>query len=264
MDLLFTFIPFFIIVCQIGDYRRVKNDSIFKPDPLPGFSHRNLIVLPADVPSRIMYNALSQGADRTQKLLFSRLFYFKDRVVLYGGVGAPALILALEPLLVSGIDQIVFLGLAGSLTPRLKLQSAVIVDSALSEEGTSRHYFPGKKVFEPSPALRSHILSFLKRIQLPCLSASAVSMDSPYRETREWISRQIARGCEMVDMEISSVFALAEYYRIQASAIMIISDQLSHEGHEMHFHKLDDAVRTYFFPIIKKENKIFLNNQDNS
>ncbi|MFO7865378.1 MAG: nucleoside phosphorylase [Candidatus Aminicenantes bacterium] len=231
----------------------MPNESIFKPDPLPGFSCRDLVIIPADVPSRLIQKTLRQCAASTQRMLFSRLFYFKSHAVLYGGIGAPAVTLVLEPLLVSGIQRIIFLGLAGSLTSRLAVKSAAVIDSALSEEGTSRHYFPDKHVFSSSPQLSSRIESLLERQQLPFTRASAVSTDAPYRETPDWIARQTAQGCELVDMEISAVFALSEYYGVQAAALMLVSDRLWGSRHQKHFHHLNGSIRSYFYPFIKNQ-----------
>jgi purine-nucleoside phosphorylase len=259
MDLLFTFSLFFIIFYQIEGCFLVRNESIFKPNPLPDFLYQNLIVIPADVPSRILRKMLTHQATQSRNMLFSHLFYFSNHVVLYGGIGAPGMVLSLEPLLVSGIKRIIFLGLAGSLTPRIALRSAVVVDTALSEEGTSRHYFPERKTFSASLEMRSQMEAFLTMNDLPYAAAAAVSTDAPYRETPEWVHRQVNRGYELVDMEISAVFALSEYYHVQAGALMLISDQLSLKGHDQQFHDLDDCIRTYFYPFIEKDNKFFKN-----
>ena len=238
----------------------MPSESLFKPKPVSGFSHKHLVVIPADVPSRILNRTLKEHAIRSCRVLFGRLFYFERHAVLYGGIGAPALTLVLEPLLVSGAEQILFLGLAGALTPRLLLRSAVVIDSALTEEGTSRHYIPGKKVFSSSPEMSEEMERFLKKKHLPYKRASVVSTDAPYRETEEWISEQSAGGFELVDMEISAVFALSEYYGARAAALTLVSDQLTGKEHKQEFYKLDDTIRSYFFPLIKN-NTI---NQENS
>lgn len=232
----------------------MPNESIFKPAPLQDFSYKDLVVIPADVPSRALKKRLAHRSYRSRSILFSHLFYFDRHAVLYGGIGAPGMILVLEPLLVSGIQRVVFLGLAGSLTSRLPVKSAAVVNSALSEEGTSRHYFPKKNLFSASSKVCSQIHSFLKKNYLPYADAAAVTTDAPYRETPEWISKQIKQGCELVDMEISAVFALCEYYQVQAGAVMLISDQLSQHAHNQQFHKLDDSIRSYFFPFIDNHN----------
>lgn len=239
----------------------MRNISIFKPNPIPGFSYQDLVVIPADVPSRILEKNLIRQADKSRSLLFSRLFYFNNHVVLYGGIGAPGMILLLEPILVSGIKRVVFLGLAGSLIPHLALKSAVVVESALSEEGTSRHYFPHKKTFSSSPEMNTQIKAFLELNHLPYTTGSAVSTDAPYRETPEWISHQVNQGCALVDMEISAVFALSEYYHIKSAALVLISDKLSGKGHKKQFHSLDNSIRSYFFPFIEKNNN-FYNSMD--
>jgi hypothetical protein len=58
-------------------------------------------------------------------------------------------------------------------------------------------------------------------------------------------------------METSAVFALAEYYGLQAAALMLVSDIISEDKHKVGFSSplLHKNIKKYFLPFILKEEK---------
>jgi len=82
-----------------------------------------------------------------------------------------------------------------------------------------------------------------------------VSTDAPYRETKSWLTKKQKNKIDLVDMETSAVFALAEFYRVQAAALMIISDELFSIKwrHKFTSFRLDKKVKEYFIPFIQAE-----------
>ncbi|MFR9804953.1 hypothetical protein ACL02T_22100 [Pseudonocardia sp. RS010] len=62
------------------------------------------------------------------------------------GIGAPLSAIFLEELIALGVRAAVAVGGAGSLVPELTVGHAVVVDSALRDEGTSFHYLPAGRV----------------------------------------------------------------------------------------------------------------------
>ncbi len=231
---------------------RLHEPGLIKPDPIKDFNADRVIYFPLDAPSRPLIRTLKKTASKEITTLFGSLYLLKDKAVLTHCIGAPLAVLALETLVVSGAKEIIIIGFCGSFNPDYRMMSAVSVSRALSEEGTSKHYLPKKKIFHPSPALKNKIESRLRSSSLPFLTGSLVSTDAPFRETRSWLNDQKNKGLALVDMEASAVFALAEFHGIQAAALMIISDEIRSGAwkHGFNSPKLEEKIKEYFIPII--------------
>jgi len=160
--------------------------------------------------------------------------------------------MAYERLIASGSQEIILLGLAGSLSSDLKIGQAVLVEKAIADEGTSRHYFPGKLVFHSSPDLNDRIKRKLRENDLAFSLATVVTTDAPYRETKTWVLQFRKNGAQAVDMETSALLAVASFYGIKASALLIISDEL-YSGHwrsGFSSSLLARKCHDYFYPFI--------------
>lgn len=226
--------------------------SVIQPKPIPGFSRRLAVHLPVDIQSRLFTRTLNRVALDIRFFEEFRAFLLADRVVITHALSAPLAVMALERMIASGAREILLLGFAGSLSPDLRIGEAILIREALAEEGTSRHYFPRPKIFSSSPSLTSRIQKELERRGLRVISGTAVSTDAPYRETRAWISWARSKGAQVVDMETSAVFALAAYHRLQATALLLISDELFGSSWKAGFSSpaLESAGQKYFLPFI--------------
>ena len=231
---------------------RLHEKGIAKPEPIKDFNAEQVIYFPLDAPSRPLIHTVKKTSHKEIKSIFGSVYLLKDKAVLYKCIGAPSAVLALETLVVSGAKEIIIIGFCGSLNPEYRMMSAVSVSRALSEEGTSRHYLPKKKIFHPAPALKKRIESRLQSSNLPFLTGSLVSTDAPYRETHSWLNEKKKKGLDLVDMEASAVFALAEFHGIQAAALMIISDEIWSGVWKPGFNSpgLEKKIKEYFIPII--------------
>lgn len=72
-------------------------------------------------------------------------------VVLQPGVGAPMAAALPEEIIAMGARRFAACGGAGALAPELELGRAVVVDSAVRDEGTSHHYVPASGVIDADP-----------------------------------------------------------------------------------------------------------------
>jgi purine-nucleoside phosphorylase len=81
---------------------------------------------------------------------------------------------------------------------------------------------------------------------------SIVSTDAPYRETKTWMENKQKKGIDIVDMETSALFCLADFHNIKAAALMIISDELFSGKWRPAFNliKLAKKTKEYFFPFL--------------
>lgn len=226
---------------------------IVKPKPLIGWENEKAFYIPVDSPKETILMAIEQGIQKKKKTPLGTLFKSKGNTILYQCIGAPLAVLTLERLIISGAKEIIILGFCGALKPNLQIGDAVSIVKAYSEEGTSSHYFSHRSVYRARNGLRKTTENFLKKKRLPFHIGTIVSTDAPYRESRTWFKQKRSKGIDCVDMETSAVFALAEYYQIAASALMLVSDKLTLSGHRFKFQsfKLERAIKHYFTSLIK-------------
>ena len=227
-------------------------DSLVKPRGFKNLRRKKVVYFPVDSPSHIIRKALKRKAIKVISLGISQLYLLKDKFVLYQLVGAPAAVLCLEGLIASGVKEIIILGFCGSLNSKHPMKSAVCISKTLSEEGTSKHYFARKKYFKPSLNLTNKIRKVLNSHKLPFLAGSIVSTDAPYRETKSWLEQKQKMGIDLVDMETSAAFSLAEFRGVESAALMIVSDELGTGKWKSGFSDpgLDEKIEQYFLPFI--------------
>jgi len=227
-------------------------DSIVKAKPFWDFKRKKVVYFPVDSSYHLIRKTLKRKAIKEKNLGFGYLYLLKDKVVLYQSVGAAAAVLSLEGLIASGAKEIILLGFCGSLNPEYKINDVVCISKAFSEEGTSKHYFPKKKYFRPSTGLKNKIEKNLLSLHLPFSSGSLVSTDAPFRETKTWLEQKQKKRIDLVDMETSAVFSLAEFRRIESAALMIVSDELWSGQWKKGFFdpQLDEKIEEYFLKFI--------------
>jgi len=228
-----------------------KDPSVVAPHRIKNLNQSRAFFIPADTPSRSIKKQLEKNAQKKQNLMFSHLFHLKKSVVFLGGIGAPAAVLAVEPLILSGIKEIITLGFCGGLTEKTNLFDVFLINTAFSEEGTSSFYFADKNEFTSSKKLNKEIEQKIRSNHIMPKKASVVSIDAPYRETQKWIDLQQKKGVELVDMEASAVFALAEYHEVEAAAVMVVSDVIKADSHHVGFNKAKfrRIIKQTFFPF---------------
>ncbi len=229
-----------------------KQKSLLKPKPVAGFSRRLAIHLPVDPASPELLAKIEKKAVSAKEMEGFRLFLLPDRIIITEAISAPLAALALERLRASGLREIILLGIAGSISPEFLVGQALLVEKALVDEGTSPHYFPRRRVFATSPYLNSQIEKNLTSLGLPYRRAKVISTDAPFRETKEWRAAAQSQGAKAVDMETSAVLALAAFYNLSATALLLISDELFGSRWKAGFSSplLKKAAMDYFLPFI--------------
>lgn len=232
---------------------KIPEKSIIKPEPIRNFTTEEVVCIPFDPPSRFLKKTIVKLSSKEKNIGFGYLYHLKNKIALYQSLGASSVVLSLERLIVSGAKRIILLGFCGSLNPEFKIMNVVSISKAFSEEGTSKHYFPRKRIFYPSPTLKNRVETVLHDSKLPFLTGSLVSTDAPYRETRSWLKQKQKRRIDLVDMEASAVFAIARFYGIHAAALAIISDELWSGTWNKEFlsSELEEKMKKYFVPFIK-------------
>ncbi|HRD02675.1 MAG TPA: nucleoside phosphorylase [Candidatus Saccharicenans sp.] len=231
----------------------MRQESIAKPEFRgPEIPAGHLIFIPF-MPLKKIISDLRKKASQKVLLHQSELFYFKDRAVLYGPVGASASVSTLEKIRLGNLKEIIVLSYCGSLSEQLEIGQAFLPLSALSDEGTSNHYLPRKdKLYQLQTGSRQQLVDYLTTRDLPYAQGTIVSTDAPYRETAAWLIKVQKKRVVAVDMELAAVLAFSEFYGIEAAGLFIVSDQLSPSSWHnlMGSQRVKSATENYFLPLI--------------
>jgi purine-nucleoside phosphorylase len=149
-----------------------------------------------------------------------------DFAVVGPAVGAPASAVALEFLAELGCREVVCFGVCGAVQGRYRIGATVVPERAISEEGTSGLYFPGRDEFATDPGLSARVRAAAERAGLSPKPAIAWTTDGLFTETPEKVEHYRQRGCHVVDMELSAMAAVAERRGVKLAALWVVSDEL--------------------------------------
>ncbi|RTL64523.1 MAG: purine-nucleoside phosphorylase [Pseudonocardiaceae bacterium] len=147
--------------------------------------------------------------------------------VVHPGIGAPLAAMTLEELIAMGARRVVAVGGAGVLVPDLVMGHAVVVGSALRDEGTSAHYLRPGRVVDADPHGVEVLQRTLDAAGLPHVTGRTWTTDAVYRETRARVERRREEGCVTVDMEASAFIAVARFRGIRFAQVLLAADSLA-------------------------------------
>jgi uridine phosphorylase len=149
--------------------------------------------------------------------------------LVHPGVGAPMAAVTLEELVVLGGRRFTAVGGAGVLVPELVLGHAVVVDSALRDEGTSFHYLPAGRVVDADPEGVAALVARLHAADVAHTVGRTWTTDAVYRETRGRTDRRREEGCLTVEMEAAALIAVARFRGVTFSQVLFAGDSLAGE-----------------------------------
>ena len=124
-------------------------------------------------------------------------------------VGAPFAVLVAEQLFASGCRLLISVTSAGQIAPLGPMPYYVLIERALRDEGTSRHYLPPSIFSEADPALADCVYAALATLPSPVHRGTTWTTDAPYRETEEAIAAAREHGALAVEMEAAALYAFA-------------------------------------------------------
>lgn len=153
----------------------------------------------------------------------------KKKISVFGTpLGASHAVIMLERLIAMGARKILAFGCCGSLQKSLPVGSFIIPLTALSEEGTSPHYpLPLGTVPAADSQIVNVCLEKCREKKLNPVSGKVWTTDALFQETRQKVERYSQMNLLAVEMEMSALFTVAAYRRIQLGAIMVVSDELA-------------------------------------
>jgi uridine phosphorylase len=153
----------------------------------------------------------------------------KNRVAVAGqfGVGAPVVGVLLEEFAAWGVEQFIWLGVAGGLQSSLQSGDLLLVETAVRDEGTSHHYLPPSATVAADSNLSEKVETAVSQTNLPLKKGSTWTTDAPYRETAVTVAHYQAQGVQTVEMETAALFAVAQHCQAEAAALLAVSDSLA-------------------------------------
>ncbi len=152
----------------------------------------------------------------------------RKKISIFGTpLGAPQAAIILERLIAMGARKILAFGCCGSLQTHLAIGHLVIPTEALSEEGTSTHYpVPAGFAVQADGQIAQKCREKCQEKNLPVLSGKVWTTDALFRETRGKVKRYAEMGLLAVEMEMSALFTVAAFRRVQLGGLMVVSDEL--------------------------------------
>lgn len=148
-------------------------------------------------------------------------------------IGASYGVMLLESLIAKGAQAVIVLGWCGGLVSQLAQGDLVVVENALVDEGTSRHYMDLRgdlPAVNADPRLTATLLDALGTAGVDAHpNATIWTTDAIYRETPEKVAWYKGKGACAVEMECSALFAAAAFRKIPIAALLVVSDSLARE-----------------------------------
>ena len=185
-----------------------------------------------DLDLALLCNLFNLDTSEYQKLFSSRLYLANppDAAFSLTGplIGAPYAVMVLETLIAWGAKTIIFLGWCGSISQKVKIGDIIVATSAMIDEGTSRHYKEdGHRISFPAERMVTALKGALDRKRAHYHYGSVWTTDAIYRETRDKIENYQRQDVVGVEMEISALFTVANFRKVDMGAIVVVSDELA-------------------------------------
>lgn len=143
------------------------------------------------------------------------------------GIGAPAVVTAMEELIAFGVNKFISIGTAGALQKNLKAGDIIICDKAIRDEGVSYHYLAPEKYVYASGKVVENIKRSLEKVNQKFYVGTSWTIDAPYRETIAEAKKYQEEGVLTVEMEAAALLSVAQYRGVEMGAIFTISDSLA-------------------------------------
>lgn len=132
----------------------------------------------------------------------------------------------LECLIATGLQNVVMMGEAGSITPTCTIGDIFLPTWGLREEGTSYHYLSPDIQPSPSSELLTSLRHGLRELKVEWQEGGIWTIDAPFRETHEKIAAYADNDVCAVEMESTALMSIAMYRNVDFAAILAISDEL--------------------------------------
>ncbi len=143
-------------------------------------------------------------------------------IILMRGIGSPQAAVNMEEIIARGGRKFILVGTSGGLQDF----GVFLCERAIRDEGTSHHYIPNGKYSYPTKKLSREFEAILRKNNIKIEKGTTWTIDAPYRETKTEVLYYKKEGVNTVEMESSSLFAVAQVRRVEIAAAFIVSDIL--------------------------------------
>lgn len=173
----------------------------------------------------------------------------EEVALLHGLGGAPYAAGQIEKLSAMGCEKFMVCGGCGVLYKGSRASEIYIPTSALRDEGTSYHYVQPSREIDMNVGVRNKIINYLSTQKIPYRCVKTWTTDAMYRETIELIKLRRDEGCDVVEMECASLFAVAQYKELTLGQILYGGDDLSGNNWESRNWKSQTEIREYLLQL---------------
>ena len=143
------------------------------------------------------------------------------------GVGAPAAAGAFEKVIALGARKVIGCGGAGIIVPGFDVGHVVVPTGAIRDDGASYHYAPADADVLPHPDAVAAIDAVLTEWGIPHDRGITWTTDAYYRETHAKVARRREQGAITVEMEASTMFAVAAFRNAVYGQLLYAGDDVS-------------------------------------
>jgi purine-nucleoside phosphorylase len=155
--------------------------------------------------------------------------YKGQRVSVQGsGMGIPSALIYYHELIAEyGVKRIIRTGTAGALQPELALRDLVLAVSASTTSSLNKTLFPTAD-FAPTAhaGLLLRAMDYVRAHNMPFHAGNVLTSDQFYSANPEFFEPWKQHGVLCVEMETAGLYSLAARHRIEALAVLTISDSL--------------------------------------
>jgi uridine phosphorylase len=202
--------------------------SVPSPDRAVACFFQDVISLMAESGQAIQVGLLASEIGNNP--LYELDYEGQKLLLFHPGVGAPLAAGCLDEVISLGIKKVVACGGCGVLNREIIAGHPVILTSAVRDEGTSYHYLPPGREVNASPNVIHALETVLSRRKIDFRLGKSWTTDAFYRETAARRSMRMAEGCEVVEMEASAFFAVAQFRGIEFGQLVYGGDLVMPEG----------------------------------
>lgn len=161
-------------------------------------------------------------------------YYDGKRVSVQGtGMGIPTTLIYAHELINSyGVKNLIRVGSAGSYQKDVQLRDIVIAMAASSNSGLNKIRFNGAD-FAPTASfsLFNKAIEMARQQKLPIKAGNILSSDEFYADDYDSYQQWADYGVLCVEMETAGLYTIAAKHRVNALAILTISDSLVTKEH---------------------------------
>lgn len=135
--------------------------------------------------------------------------------------GGSGIIQLLEELRALGVRRFVFLGYAGMLNSTMHEAELYAINTAFFHNGVSSYYTDGQNA-------KPFDLQFYETVksELNINNATCFSIDTPFRETPQLLSKLAQMGAQLIEMECAAIYSFCQFYQLPSICLLIGADKV--------------------------------------